>query len=146
MIVPDINLLLYAHFSVFPQHRAARQWWEGTVRRGESIGLAPPVVFGFVRIATHRRVFERPMELQQALATVDVWLALVNVELLRPGPRHVALAFDLLRSAGTSRDLTTDAQIAAYALEHRGTVHTADADFSRFPGVPSIDPLAARRK
>ena len=52
------------------------------------------------------------------------------------------VAFDLLRAAVTSRDLTTDAQIAAYALENRGVVHTADGDFSRFPGVNQIDPLA----
>jgi predicted nucleic acid-binding protein len=62
--------------------------------------------------------------------------------MLRPGPRHVKVAFELLRAAGTSRDLTTDAQIAAYALENRGVVHTIDADFSRFPTVPRVDPLA----
>jgi len=64
------------------------------------------------------------------------------MHVLRPGPRHVKVAFDLLRAAVTSRDLTTDAQIAAYALENRGVVHTADGDFSRFPGVNQIDPLA----
>ena len=142
MIVPDINLLLYAYFSVFPLHKAAKRWWEEVAKRGEPVGLTPPVVFGFVRIATHRRVFVQPMELSQATALVEDWLALPSVHLLRPGPRHVRMAFDLLKAAGTTRDLTTDAQIAAYALENRGVVHSVDGDFSRFPGVRYIDPLA----
>lgn len=142
MIIPDINLLLYAYFSVFPLHEGARHWWEGIGERGESVGIAPPVLFGFVRIATNRRVFVQPMELQQATGIVEEWLALPSMHVLRPGPRHVRVAFDLLRAAGTSRDLTTDAQIAAYALENRGVVHTADGDFSRFPEVKYIDPLA----
>ena len=66
MIIPDINLLLYAYFSVFPLHEAARRWWEGIGERGESVGIAPPVLFGFVRIATNRRVFVHPMDLQHA--------------------------------------------------------------------------------
>jgi predicted nucleic acid-binding protein len=82
------------------------------------------------------------MILEKATSIVEEWLALPNVHLLRAGPRHVKIAFDLLRVAGTSRDLTTDAQIAAYALENRGVVHTADTDFTRFPGVPHLDPLA----
>lgn len=141
MIVPDTNLLLYAYFSVFPRHAAAKRWWEGLTASGELVGMAPPVVFAFVRIATNRRVFVQPMDLTPALAIVEQWLALPNVQLLRPGPRHVSLTFDLLRAAGTSRDLTTDAQIAAFALENRAVVHTVDADFSRFPSVPCIDPL-----
>jgi|SRR5882724_5028215 len=141
MIIPDINLLLYAYFSVFPLHEKARSWWEGVGERGEPVGIALPVLFGFVRIATNRRVFLQPMELQQATGVVEDWLAHPSVHVLRPGPRHVKLAFELLRLAGTSRDLTTDAQIAAYALENRGVIHTADSDFSRFPGVPQIDPL-----
>lgn len=142
MIIPDINLLLYAYFSVFPLHEAARRWWEGIGERGESVGIAPPVLFGFVRIATNRRVFVHPMDLHHATGIVEDWLALPSMHVLRPGPRHVKVAFDLLRAAGTSLDLTTDAQIAAYALENRGVVHTADGDFSRFPGVNQIDPLA----
>ena len=142
MIIPDINLLLYAYFSVFPLHEAARRWWEGVGERGEPVGIALPVLFGFVRIATNRRVFVQPMELQDAAGIVEGWLALPSMNVLRPGPRHVQLAFDLLRAAGTSRDLTTDAQIAAYAVENRGVVHTVDGDFSRFPGVPVLDPLA----
>ena len=142
MIIPDINLLLYAYFSTFPLHEPARRWWEGIGERGEDVGLTAPVLFGFVRIATDRRVFVQPMDLQNATGIVEDWLSLPGMRMLRPGPQHVKTAFDLLRAAAFSRDLTTDAQIAAYALENRGTVHTVDTDFSRFPDVRYIDPLA----
>ena len=143
MIIPDINLLLYAYFSVFPLHEPARRWWEGVGERGEDVGIPPPVLFGFIRIATDRRVFLPPMELQEATAIVEEWLSLPGIRMLRPGAHHVKIAFDLLRTAAFSRDLTTDAQIAAFALENRGIVHTADSDFSRFPDVRYTDPLAA---
>jgi toxin-antitoxin system PIN domain toxin len=142
MIIPDINLLLYAYFSVFPLHEEARRWWEGVGESGDPVGIAPPVLFGFVRIATNRRVFVKPMELDHATGIVEEWLTHPSIHVLRPGPRHIKVAFELLRTAGTSRDLTTDAQIAAYALENRGVVHTVDGDFARFPTVPRIDPLA----
>ncbi|HEV7574392.1 MAG TPA: PIN domain-containing protein [Thermoanaerobaculia bacterium] len=99
-------------------------------------------MFGFIRIATDRRVFVPPMELQQATGIVEEWLSLPGIRMLRPGAHHVKIAFDLLLAAAFSRDLTTDAQIAAYALENRGIVHTADTDFSRFPEVRYTNPLA----
>jgi uncharacterized protein len=142
MIIPDINLLLYAYFAVFPLHQPARDWWEGVVERGEEVGIPPPVLFGFIRIATDRRVFVPPMDLGNATGIVEEWLSLPGIRMLRPGVHHVKIAFDLLRAAAFSRDLTTDAQIAAYALENRAIVHTTDADFSRFPDVRYIDPLA----
>ncbi len=141
MIVPDINLLLYAYFPVFPRHDEAKRWWEGVAGRGDSVGLPPPVLFGFVRIATSRKVFVQPMELKTATTVVEEWLSLPSLHVLRPGPRHVRIAFELLHAAGTSRDLTTDAQIAAYAVENRGVVHSVDGDFARFRGVRSVDPL-----
>lgn len=141
MIIPDINLLLYAYFAVFPRHESTRRWWERVIESGEEVGIAPPVLFGFIRIATNRRVFVPPMDLQNATGIAEEWLSLPGIRVLRPGAHHVKIAFDLLRAAEVSRDLTTDAQIAAYALENRGIVHTVDADFSRFPDVRCVNPL-----
>ena len=141
MIVPDTNLLLYAHFTAFAQHEPAKVWWQDAVGDGGDIGLGAVVVFGFIRIATNRRVFSVAMSVEQALATVEQWLDRPNVRMLVPGPRHVELAFGLLRAVGTGGDLTTDAQIAALAIEHQAELHSNDSDFARFPGVRWIDPL-----
>jgi toxin-antitoxin system PIN domain toxin len=74
VIVPDINLLLYAHVSGFAEHGKARRWWEDLLNSGTAVGLAAPVLFGFVRLATNRRILDRPMPVEGALALVEKWL------------------------------------------------------------------------
>jgi hypothetical protein len=61
MIIPDINLLLYAYDSSSPFHAKAAAWWRACLSGTEAVGLAQVVVFGFVRVATNARVFEHPM-------------------------------------------------------------------------------------
>lgn len=61
--------------------------------------------------------------------------------MLTPGPRHLEVAFRLLRSIGTAGNLTTDAQIAAFAIENQAEVHSNDADFGRFEGLRWANPL-----
>lgn len=142
VIVPDVNLLLYASVTAFEQHPAARSWWEQTLSDVEPMGLTAPAALGFVRIATHRRVLTDPMPLSDARRTVQGWLNQPCVRFLRPGSLHLSEVLDLLESVGTAGNLTTDAQIAVTAGEHRGTVYTADSDFARFTGIAWTNPLA----
>lgn len=142
MIVPDINLLLYATVTGFPQHEPARAWWEATLNGREDVGLTAPVIFGFLRLVTNRRVIDPPLDIGAAAAFVEEWLAIPHVRFVVPGPRHIELALRLLRGLGTGASLTTDAQIAALAIEHQGEVCSNDADFSRFPGLRFRNPLA----
>lgn len=147
MILPDVNLLLYAHVDTYAAHDFARRWWEALLAgTGEEVGLASVVAFGFVRIATNARVFSTPMKVERALGCVEEWLAQPGVRIVDPGPRQVPIAFSLLRAVGTAGNLTTDAQIAALAIEHGAEVHTADADFARFTGVRWRNPLVAGRR
>lgn len=141
MIVPDINLLLYAHLTAFPQHVAAASWWGGVLTATELVGLAPPVVLGFVRIATSRKVFDPPMTVEAAVSTVDGWFARPQVRHLDIGRGQLATALTLMRAAGTGGNLTTDALIASAALHAGGTVYSNDADFARFSGVAWRNPL-----
>jgi hypothetical protein len=142
LILPDVNLLLYAHLDAFPEHARARRWWEEQLSAGREIGIAAPALFGFVRLATNPRVFERPMAVDRALGVVGEWLARSRVLFVHPGPRHLEIAFRLLREAGTGANLTTDAQLAALAIEYRGDLCSNDADFGRFSGLRWINPLA----
>lgn len=142
MIIPDANLLLYAYNSSAPLHMAAVRWWEAALSGREQVGLTEPVVFAFLRIATSARVFDRPMDLRIARSHVDSWLRRRVVKVLIPPPDHVRTVLDLLESAGSSGgNLVTDAQIAALARAHHGTVHTADQDFRRFPDLKLHYPL-----
>jgi len=141
MIVPDVNLLLYAEIDAFPQHRAAKRWWEGVIASERAIGLASAAVFGFIRIGTNRRVFDEPLAVTDALERVRRWLHEPNVTFLVPGSRHLEIAFDLLAALGAGANLTTDVQLAAHAIEHGGEVHSNDRDFGRFDGLRWVDPI-----
>lgn len=141
MIVPDLNLLLYAHFDSFREHGQSRAWWEDAVNGGREIGIAPVTLFGFIRIATHRRVFDSPLGIEDALAVTSAWLEQENVSLLVPGARYVDIAFGLLRSLGAAGNLTSDVQLAAHAIERQAEVCSNDTDFGRFPGLRWSNPL-----
>jgi toxin-antitoxin system PIN domain toxin len=141
VIVPDVNLLLYAHIATFPEHQAARRWWEALMNGGEPVGVAAPALFGFVRIATSARIFDPPLAVDAALSRVEAWLERPHVRMLVPGSRHVEITFALLRRVGAGGNLTTDAQLAALAIEHQAELHSNDVDFGRFEGLRWVNPL-----
>jgi toxin-antitoxin system PIN domain toxin len=141
MICPDVNLLLYAVDTGSSHHVEAKRWWEGALSSSATVVLAHVVVIGFIRLATHAKVFERPLRLDEALGLVDGWLAMPNVRWVSPGGQHWDLLKRNLRVAGTAGNLTTDAHIAAVAAEFGLVVHTNDQDFGRFPAVKWVNPL-----
>jgi toxin-antitoxin system PIN domain toxin len=142
MILPDANLLLYAYDRESPFHDKAKNWWRVCLSGRESVGLALPVVFAFVRIATSPHGFEQPMTLQNVRMRIDSWLKRSVVKVLQPNADHIGDVLDLLAAMGSAGgNLTTDAQIAALALSHRAIVHTADHDYRRFPGLKCHYPL-----
>lgn len=144
MIIPDVNLLLYAIIDAFPQHEPTRSWWEETMNSNELIGLTDPAIFGFLRIGTNPRLLKPPLPIGAATRVVEGWLAEPNVRWAVPGPHHHALALKFLRSVGTAGNLTTDAQLAAIAVENEATIYSTDSDFARFDGVRWVNPLTAR--
>lgn len=145
MIIPDLNLLLYAYDAASPHHEAAVSWWERSLNGAEAVGIPPVVFFGFVRLATSRRVFGAPMSIDEAADCVAAWKARPQVVELDGGADHVDRVLELIRRAGTQGNLVTDAQIAAIALEHGAVVCTNDSDFRRFPGVRTANPLSPTR-
>lgn len=142
MIVPDLNLLLYAVHRESPDHERARAWLDALLTGDEPVGLAWSVVLGFVRLTTSARVFEQPWDIRDASALVDAWLAQPTVTLLAPTPRHWPLLRELLVAAGRRANLTTDAHLAALCIERGATLHSADSDFSRFRALRWVNPLA----
>ena len=143
MIVPDVNLLLYAEIDAYPIHVAARRWWEGVLNNGQrQVGVAPVCLFGFLRLSTNRRVFADPLPIEDAIERVQRWFERPQVSLLVAGRRHLEIALRFLQQLGTGANLTTDVQIAAHAVEHNGEVHSNDGDFARFEGLRWINPLS----
>jgi len=58
-----------------------------------------------------------------------------------PGSNHWPVLRSLLRDSGTAANLTSDAHLAALAIEHGATVYSADNDFRRFAGIEHVNPL-----
>lgn len=140
MILPDINLLVYAYNAADPQHDAAREWWEHVVET-VPVGLPWIVAGGFIRLMTHPRVLQDPMPVTEATARVREWLDHPNVLVVQPGGRFARLFFGYLETLGSGGNLTTDAHLAALAVEHQAELHSADADFARFSGLRWRNPL-----
>ncbi|HVY26544.1 MAG TPA: type II toxin-antitoxin system VapC family toxin [Polyangiaceae bacterium] len=143
MIIVDVNLLLYATISSFKEHALARPWFEAVLNGSEQVLLPSVSIFGFVRISTNPKAFVRPLSVDDALASVESWLEPAHVHSLVPGPRHLEIAFGLLRELGTASSLTTDVQLAAHAIENQATLCSNDSDFARFPGLRWENPLKA---
>lgn len=141
MILIDANLLIYAVNSDAPRHRQARSWLDETLSGVTPVGLPWVCVLAFLRITTSPRILGRPMPAEDAIHQVAQWLDQPFVDAIAPGEGHWPILRNLLRTTGMSGNLTTDAHVAAMAIERGATVCSADHDFKRFPGVHHIDPL-----
>lgn len=124
--------------------RNTRRRWsvEGLLNGRVPVGLPWIAVSGFIRLMTNRRVLERPLDVARAVECAREWLARESVRILQPGERFGDVFLDYLTTLGTAGNLTTDAQLAALAVEHQTELHSNDADFHRFPGLRWRNPLA----
>jgi uncharacterized protein len=130
--IPDANVLLYASDTSSRHHQAARRWLESALSGTEAVGFAAVVLLAFVRIATNPRVMTRPLSPVEAFATIEEWLGQAPTTMIHPGRRHLAIWRELVEVTGTAGNLTTDAHLAALAVEHGATLASFDGDFHRF--------------
>lgn len=142
MKVVDLNLLLYAVNRDSTYHARARAYVEKLLSGEETVGLPWVVLLGFIRVSTRAGLFPRALTVDQALATIDSWLSQPPVVALHPGENHWQLLKDLLVEAGTAGNLTTDAHLAALAIENGAELVSTDGDFARFRHLRFINPLA----
>jgi toxin-antitoxin system PIN domain toxin len=141
MIVVDANLLIYAYDISCPDHAKARAWIESAFSGDEDIGLPWQSVAAFLRVLTYPSTQGERLTMPQALAVVDEWMKLPNVRMLSAGDRHWSFFRDMLLNGSVRGKLTSDAVIAALALEHGGVVYSNDRDFARFSGLRWVNPL-----
>lgn len=137
----DANLLLYAVNKDAPLHRRARAWLEGVLSGGESVAFSWNVILAFLRLTTRPGLFQHPLPAQRAFEVVAAWLEQPPATVIHPGPKHLAILRSLLAPLGTGGNLTSDAHLAALALEHGAELCSCDADFARFPGLKWRNPL-----
>ena len=139
MILPDVNVLVHAHNSDSPCHDAACNWWDGCLARTEGVGLAWIVLLGFVRITTHRKIFLRPLPVDEVMARIEGWLRLPHFHIPQPSDQHFEGLRESLSSLGTARNLTTDAHLATLARQRGYVLYSTDTDFARFRGLRWVE-------
>lgn len=135
MILTDTNVLLHAVNEDSPRHETARDWLNDALSGAEVVGFAWIALLGFLRIATKETVFKAPLTPGGAFDLIDGWLARPLTTILDPGDGHAAIMRELIERAGTAGDLTSDAHLAAIAIERGARIATFDTDFHRFHGL-----------
>ena len=141
MIIVDANLLIYAVNLDAPHHERARHWLEQALSGTTVVGLPWICMLAFVRVTTHPRILARPLGVEEACGFVQSWLNEPIVEPVSPGRGHWPVFYNLIRTSGTGGNLTSDAHVAAMAIEQGASIYSADYDFRRFPGVLHVNPL-----
>ncbi|RZL89929.1 MAG: PIN domain-containing protein [Variovorax sp.] len=135
MKLPDTNVLLNAVQVASPFHPSAKRWMEEAFNGSEGVGLAWVVLLGFLRISTRSGILKEPLPMPDALAVVDSWLLHPNARIVQPGELHSGILGRLLLTGAGGSNLSTDAHLAALAIEHNAEVGTFDRDFKRFAGL-----------
>lgn len=135
MILPDVNVLLYAFRDDSEDHAAYREWLEAVVNGDMAYGMSPRVLASLIRIATHPRIFVRPSRLTDAAAFASSLLEQPHCQIIQPGPRHWPIFLDQCRRAKATGNIVQDAWLAALAIESGCEWITTDRDFARFEGL-----------
>jgi hypothetical protein len=143
VILIDANLLLHAYNPRSADHQASKQWLEEVLSGTGLVRFAWVTLWAFIRIATNPRVFEHPLSVAEADAVVSSWLAQPAAGVLDPGERHWEILRGLLKEGQAAGTLAMDAALAAIAIEHGATLCSTDRDFTRFPGLDWVNPIAA---
>lgn len=135
MVLVDANVLLYAVDSAAARHEHSYFWLEAALAGAEAVGLAWVALLAFIRISTSPSIFAAAMGVDDAVGQVQTWLAAPAAVVVQPTSRHAGVLGGLLAEAGTAGNLTTDAHLAALAVEHHAQIVSYDRDFARFTGI-----------
>lgn len=141
MLLPDVNVLVYAHREDAVDHPRCRDWLQGLLSSDSAYGVSELVLSGFVRVVTHPKIFREPTPLEHALTFAGEVRNRPNAVVIVPGPRHWDVFTRYCRECGIRGGMVTDAYFAALALESGCEWVTTDRDYTRFPDLIWRHPL-----
>lgn len=141
MKLPDVNLLLYTADESSPHHARARSWLEEALSGSEEIGFAWLALLGFIRISTNPAAFANTLSPTRAFEFIESWLDQPIAIVVHPTHLHAATLRRLLEPLGMGGNVTSDAHLAALAIEHGAEFCSHDTDFARFDGLRWTDPM-----
>ncbi len=141
MILPDVNVLIYAFRVDAERHVEYRGWLESVVNGRAAYGIAPQVLGSVVRICTHPRIYARPSRVRGAFDFCRALLEQPNATVVTPGRRHWEIFESLVVESKATGNLVQDAWFAALAVESGCEWITTDRDYARFTGLAWRAPL-----
>src|SRR5258708_5789005 len=140
MILPDVNMLVYAHDTTSEFHGSAVAWLE-EVLTTQQVFFTWHTITGFLRIVTNNRIYENPLDMPLAIQIVDSWLANDSAHLVSLKKSNWPLFSKVLIESQSNGNLVMDAHLAAMAASCGATLASTDRDFGRFPGLQFINPI-----
>jgi toxin-antitoxin system PIN domain toxin len=135
MILPDVNVLVYAFRRDAPHHALCHSWLSEIVASDARYGMSRLALSALVRITTNSRVFREPSTLAEAFKFCDALTVQPNCQIIEPGERHWGIFRELCTETGTQGPRVTDAWFAALAMEWGCEWVTLDRDYNRFPAL-----------
>jgi toxin-antitoxin system PIN domain toxin len=135
MLLNDVNVLVTAFRGDAPGHKVCRDAVVDMMAAPLPYAVSDLVLSGFLRVATHPRVFDPPALTDEALAFARSYREAPNAVPVSPGSRHWEIFTALCQSARARGNVVPDAYLAALAIESGSEWVTADRDFGRFPGL-----------
>jgi len=143
VILPDVNILLYAFREEHADHTRYREWLRTVLGGPEPVGLSLHVLAGFVRVVTHPGIYEPPTPLDEALDFVHAVREAPACVAVEPSERCARVFEEVCRRSGVKGGQVSDAYLAAVAIDGGCVLVTADRGFARFPGLRWRHPLDA---
>jgi hypothetical protein len=141
VIALDTNLLVYAHRSAIPEHKAARAAIERAAAAG-AWGLASPVIAEFWAVVTHPASQGRPSTPDEALRFLSA-LEDAGARIWTPGEGFGIRLAQAAADLAVSGNRVFDLQIALCAFEGGAReLWSHDARFVAVPGLRVVRPLA----
>jgi toxin-antitoxin system PIN domain toxin len=142
MLVVDTNILVYAADEDTALHVPCKELLEGWRRQAAPWYLTWGIVYEFLRVTTHPRVFRNPWPAAQAWKFVETLLESPSLGMLVPTQRHAdEVSRVLSQLPHLSGNLMHDAHTATLMREHGiSRIYTRDTDFHRFPFLDPVDP------
>jgi toxin-antitoxin system PIN domain toxin len=135
VILCDVNVLVNAAIAASPHHRPCLDALQQAVTQGEILATNGTIKAGMVRICTHARIFQPPMETAQAFAFLAHLDLVGRTRAIEPGSRHWPLFRQFVGDFRLSGGGVMDAWFAALAIEHDAAWWTCDAGFAKYPGL-----------
>lgn len=140
----DANVLLYASDESSPRHASAAELVGRLAKGPDLVYLFWPVAMAYLRISTHPRVFDHPLDPAQARHNLDQLMGRAHVRCPGESDHFWETYQELVGDDAVRGNLVTDSHVAALMRQHGvATIFTADRDFRRFPGITARDPYLA---